>query len=541
MLDSPLDRGLEAFARRAWAEAFAELSRADAAAPLAAAALERLAMAAYLLGRDVESEELLARAHQAFLSEGNPLGAARCAVWITFGLFSRGDRARAAGWAQRAHRLIDDGRIDSAEQGYLIVQSALKAVGEGDVESARQRFGDAAAIGERFGDRDLVSLARQGQGRALIRLGQTTAGVALLDEVMVAVTQGELSPIITGTIYCSVVDACFDMFDLRRAHEWTEALDGWCASQPDMVPYRGSCRVHRAEIMVLRGRWDEAMREAECASAPGSPQTLGAAWYQRAEIHRLRGELGEAEDAYRHASDAGRSTQPGLALLRLAQGRVDAALSAIDRASDEARGRRLRTGLLAARIEIHLAAGDRDGARRDADELSAIATELSTPFTTALAGQALGAVALEEGDARGALRWLEASRESWRELAAPYDTARTHVLIGRACRALGDRDGARMELESACRTFKTLGAATDLAATERLGRALVTEPAGGALTTREIEVLRLVAAGKTNRAIADDLAISEKTVARHLSNIFVKLDLPSRAAATAYAFQHQLL
>jgi tetratricopeptide (TPR) repeat protein len=276
--------------------------------------LERLAMAAYLVGRDVESEELLARAHQSFLSNSDPASAARCAVWITFGLFSRGDRARAAGWAQRAHRLIDDGHVDSAEQGYLIVQSALKAVGEGDVESARQRFGDAAAIGERFGDRDLVNLARQGQGRTLIRLGQTTAGVALLDEVMVAVTQGELSPIITGTIYCSVVDACFDMFDLRRAHEWTEALDGWCASQPDLVPYRGSCRVHRAEIMVLRGRWDEAMREAERASAPGSAQTLGSAWYQRAEIHRLRGELAKAEDAYRKASDAGRSPQPGLAL-----------------------------------------------------------------------------------------------------------------------------------------------------------------------------------------------------------------------------------
>lgn len=542
MPDTPLDRGRAAFTRRAWAEAHAELSRADAASPLAAELLEQLAMAAYLIGRDVESEEVLSRAHHAFLSRGDAVQAARCAVWITFGLFSRGDRARAAGWAGRAQRLIEEGHLDSAEQGYLVVQSALKAVGDGDIEAAQRRFLEAAAIGERFGDRDLVNLARQGQGRALIRLGRTADGVALLDEVMVAVTEGELSPIITGTIYCSVVDACFEMFDLRRAHEWTVALDDWCASQPDLVPYRGTCRVRRAEMMALHGRWDEAAAEAERASAgPGNSQTLGSAWYQRAEIHRLRGALADAEDGYCKASDAGRSPHPGLALLRLAQGRVEAARSAIDRATDDARERKFRAGLLAARAEIHLAAGDRAGARRDAEELSVIAAGLSTPFTTAVAARALGAVALDEGDARTALRCLEASRDAWRELDAPYETARIHVLIARACRVVGDRDGARMELESACRTFKALGAAADLAATEQLGRALAGEPAGGALTSREIEVLRLVAAGKTNKAIAGALAISEKTVARHLSNIFIKLDLPSRAAATAYAFQHQLL
>ena len=541
MLETALDRGLAACSRRAWTEAHAELARADAESPLGPEALEQFAMAAYLIGRDVESEELLSRAHHAFLSRGEPVNAARCAVWITFGLFSRGDRARAAGWAGRAHRLIEEGQLDSAEHGYLVVQSALKAVADGDFEAARHRFTEAGAIGQRFGDRDLVNLARQGQGRALIRLGRAVEGVALLDEVMVAVTEGELSPIITGTIYCSVVDACFEIFDLRRAHEWTEALDGWCASQPDMVPYRGSCRVHRAEIMTLRGRWDESLRESEYASAgSGTAQTVGAAWYQRGEVHRLRGQAGEAEEAYRAASEAGRSPQPGLALLRLAQGRVDAAIAAIDRVTDDTRERHTRAALLAARIEIRVAAGDRRGARQDADALAAVAAELASPFLAALSSRALGAVALEEGDARAALRALEGSRDGWRELDAPYETARTQVLIGRACHTLGDRDMARMELESACRTFKMLGAVADLAATERIGRGLVADAAGG-LTSREMQVLRLVAAGKSNKAIADELDISEKTVARHLSNIFVKLDLSSRAAATAYAFQHQLL
>jgi DNA-binding CsgD family transcriptional regulator len=539
--ETPLDRGLDAYARRAWAEAHAELARADAHSPLGPDALEQFAMAAYLIGHDVESEELLSRAHHAFLALGEPVKAARCAVWITFGLFSRGDRARAAGWAARAHRLIEEEHLDSPEHGYLVVQSALKAVGEGDIDAARQRFTEAAAIGDRFGDQDLVNLARQGQGRALVRLGRVAEGVALLDEVMVAVTEGELSPIVTGTIYCSVVDACFELFDLRRAHEWTEALDGWCASQPDIVPYRGSCRVHRAEIMALRGRWDEAMREAEYASGgPGAAQTLGAAWYQRGELHRVRGEIAAAEEAYRAASEAGRSPQPGLALLRLGQGRVDAAIAAIDRVTDNARERRPRAALLAARIEIRLAAGDRSGARRDADALSTLAGELPSPFLAALARRAEGAVALEEGAAETALHSLETSRDVWRELDAPYETARTQVLIGRACRALGDRDTARMELESACRAFTLLGAVADLAATERVGRSLVADQTG-ALTSREVQVLRLVAAGKTNKAIADELGISEKTVARHLSNIFVKLDLSSRAAATAYAFQHQLL
>src|SRR5262249_41634216 len=175
----------------------------------------------------------------------------------------------------------------------LVVMSALKAVSDGDAPAAAERFGEAATIGERYGDRDLIHLARQGRGRALIRQGDIAAGVALLDEVMVAVTEGELSPIITGTIYCSVVEACFEMFDLRRAREWTEALGDWCAGQPDLVPYRGTCLVRRAEIMLLRGRWDDAMREAEraCAPGPGAAQTLGAACYQRGQVHRLRAHM----------------------------------------------------------------------------------------------------------------------------------------------------------------------------------------------------------------------------------------------------------
>jgi DNA-binding NarL/FixJ family response regulator len=535
-------RGRDSFERRIWGEAFAELSAAQRAGELDVEDLERLAVAAYMVGRDDESEEAWMGAHREWLRRDEGERAARCAFWHALALFFRGDLAPAMGWVARGRRILEDGRHDCVEHAWRLMLTALPLVFEGAAEAAYPSFEEAGEIAERFGDSDATTFARLGRGHSLILQGHTMEGMELLDEVMVAVTAEEVSPIVAGIAYCQVIALCHTVFDLRRAREWTEVLSRWCDSQPDLVPYRGNCLVHRCEILQLQGAWrdalDAAQRASEVLSGPPAWDSLGSAYYQLAEIQRLRGEFPQAEASYRKASLAGREPEPGMSLLRLAEGRIDLALPGIRRVTEEAQDRLSRSRLLPACVEIMLEANDLEAARAAADELVGLAADLDAAYLHALAAHASGAVRLAEGDPRTALTALRAAHKSWRHLEAPHQAARARVLIGIACRDLGDSAAAKLEFEAARDVFQELGAAPDL---ERVGRLMGSPGTVGGLSPRENEVLTLVAAGKTNRAVAGELFISEKTVARHVSNIFTKLGLSSRAEATAHAYKHGLV
>ena len=555
-MTSDLDAGRAAFGRRAWGEAQARLQAADEVAPLGIEDLERWAVAAYLVGRDAESVEVWTRAHQLCLDEGNPRRAARCAFWSGFGLVGVGGLAQAGGWFARARRVLDGDDGDCVEQGYVTAADAITSMFSGDMPTAHGHYERAIAIGQRFGDADLLTLGQLGRGQALVAAGRSAEGTACLDEAMVAVLGDAVSPVLAGLVYCAVIETCQMAFDTRRAREWTGALSRWCAEQPDLVPYRGQCLVHRAELMLMDGSWGDARHEVEqaCERLAGEP-AVGDAYYQQAELHRLVGDLAEAEDGYRRANRWGRAPQPGLALLWLAQGRTAAADAALRGALDEGHADRFgRPRLLAALVEIALAAGDVAGARAAADDLQEMARAAATPYLDAVAGSTEGLALLAEGDARAALSVLRSAWRGWQDLGAPYEAARVRVAVAQACRQLGDADTAEMELDAARWVFERLGALPDVRRVEGLaspprpgapgalgapGATGGTLPGG--LTGREVEVLRLVATGRTNRQIAEELVISDKTVARHVSNIFTKLAVRSRAAATAYAYEHDLV
>jgi DNA-binding NarL/FixJ family response regulator len=536
-----LERGRKAFERHAWADARDLLSAADLEVPLAPEDLERLAMATYLVGEYAESMEISRRAYRESIRAADVGRAVRSAFWVAVEHLGRGEMAPAAGWLARAERLAGEGGTERVESGYLLVAAAAQSLAIGDPDAALSANERAVEIGTRFADADLVALARVGVGESLIGLGEVDRGIGLMDEVMADVTSGEVSAVVVGLAYCSVIASCHQVFDLRRAQEWTSALDRWCESQPQLVHFRGQCLLNRAELRQFHGAWEEATAEAREASErlaqPGADSSLGEAVYQTAELHRLRGEFADAEAAYRRASRLGRRPEPGIALLRLAQGQHEVAAATLARATDEAAGIFARARLLEPLVEVMLATGSTAAARLAADEMMRIAGDIGAPLLTATAERALGAVLLAEGDPGGALAALRPSWAAWQALEAPYEAARTRALIGIACRALDDADAAALELDAAADAFRALGARPDLLRVMALLDEPTARPAGG-LTAREVEVLRLVAAGRTNRAIAEELVISDRTVARHLSNIFDKLGVSSRSAATAWAYEH---
>jgi ATP/maltotriose-dependent transcriptional regulator MalT len=518
-----------------WPAEYAALTAAEEQRRLTPEELERLSTAAFVLGHDPEVSAYRERAHEAYLEQGRVAEAVRAAFWLGFHLQNRGEFARAAGWIGRVRRLIPPGDEDLAA---LMTQTEAAALMlSGEFAPALPMFQDALTVAQRTGNLDAIVLGAMGSGRCLEMTGHPAEAVAALDEAMVLVTGGNVIPEVAGMAYCAVIDLCMRQYDLRRAQEWTQSLTGWCNEQTGLVPFRGVCLVHRAEILQLRGAWTEAAGAAEdaCRRLEGFRQgALGAAYYRMAELDRQRGRFAAAEQAYQKAATAGAEVQPGLARLRAAQGNREAAIAGLDRALAEGPDGQAWPAMLAARVDLAIETGDLETARATAQELAGLAAGQDSTYLRGLAAYAEGAVQLACDDPRSAIAPLRRAWSSWQALEAPYEAARSRVLVAKACRALGDADAEQMELDGARQVFERLGAVTELAAIDGHGER------GHPLSPRELEVLRLLATGATNRAVADQLFLSERTVARHVSNIFGKLGVNSRSAATAYAYEHKL-
>jgi DNA-binding CsgD family transcriptional regulator len=526
----------DCYAARAWQEAFEAFAEIDQQEPLSPEDLELLGRSAYMIGRDDDYVGALERAHQMYVDRGDVPAAVRCTWWIGHNMLFRGQGSRAGGWFEVGRHLLEDAGVDCVERGYLLIPTWLQEMGREDWEAGYATAAEAAAIGERFDDQDLTWLARDEQGRALVKLGRVDEGLRLVNEVLVVVSSGDLSPIVSGIVYCNTIDFCHDAFELRHVREWTDALTDWCDGQPQMVAHNGLCLVHRAEIMQLTGDWPNALKEAARVAERFTLGALnqiasGKAHYRQGEILRLQGRLDAAEQAYREAHHCGHEPQPGLALLRLAQGNAKSAASTIRRAVAEHTQPLQRAGLLPAYVEIMLADGDVDAARSACVELAQIGLRHHTDAIEAMTAYARGSLALAEGDAEHGLLDARRAWRTWHELGAPYEAARARLLVAEACRRMGDEDSAQLELGAAQAVFADLAADGD-----RIGT-----PDTSGLSARELEVLRLLAEGLGNREIAASLVISQHTVARHLQNIFVKLGVSSRTSAVAYAHEHRLV
>jgi ATP/maltotriose-dependent transcriptional regulator MalT len=526
-----------AYAARSWRLAFEAYAAADQHhADLHPDDLDRYAVTAHLLGRMEEYFTIREREYGARIARDDLLGAARAAGWIGSQRMVMGQVGPGTGWLARAARHVEEDGRDCVEQGYVLLSKSLAAAASGDAERALELLSDSVACARRFGDPDLTALTLHQHGLTLLRAGEVARGLVLLDEAMVSLATSEPSPMVTGIVYCGVIQGCWSVYELRRAGEWTSQMTAWCDAQPDMANFTGECKVRRAELKQLHGSWSEALEELAGVRDLGADLwTAATAAYVRGELDRLQGRFDAAEEAFQITARLGTEPQPGLALLRMARGSREAAAAMVRRAMADA-GAERRVELLVAGTEILLAVDDPDGARGCVEELAKVQHAHASPITRALVDHACAQLDVHLGRPEAALGRLRTALHVFVEMPAPYQEARARVLLAACCRAMGDEESADRELDTARVIFAELGAAPDLARVDARRRTT-----GGILTPRELEVLRLVARGLTNKGIAADLVLSERTVDRHVSNIFVKLGVSTRAAATAYAFERQLV
>lgn len=552
---SQLESARKAFADRRWLHAYEALSHIDAQSALSAADLELLATAAFLCGHSEECRQARLRAYQIYVNTGDFRRAARCAATIGFDQIGIGEIAQAVGclpasmsscsaWAAQGSALLEH-EGDCAERGFLLVPVAYEQlVMERNHAGAASTAAQAAEIGRRFGDLDLLAFALSIQGRSILRSGRLLEGMLVLDESVTVVETGDVSALFAGIVLSAAIDASEEAFDSGRFDEWTRALTKWCEAQEGMVAFRCRSLAHQARLSQLHGRWGDALEHATQASggsiADADAAAAAAAAYRLGELRRLRGELSAAEAAFDQASRLGFEPQPGLALLRLAQGDTKASVAAINRVLAESQGRLQRATILPAVVEILIRSGDLAGSATAATELAEIAAHHGSPTLEAAAKQARGAVLLAEGRALAALASLRQACRVWRAFAWTFEEGRARMLIARCCRMLGDDDSAALEVSVARRIFTRLGAKPDLAQSASIfAKAPAVSTFG--LTRRELEVLRLLATGLTNQAIADELVVGVRTVDTHVSSVLAKLGVSSRSAATSLAYRHHLV
>ena len=536
-----LHQAREVYERREWVAAYQALSVLDET-ELKADDFLALATTAYLLGRRNDCVHALQRAYQSALESDDLPTGVRAAYLMTTTLWEAGELAVGNGWHARAERLVDQLDADVAERGYLHDLDMMSHILDG-------AFGDAFPLAPRITDHgrrhhepDLLALGLHAEGRLMLYSGAVADGLKRIDEAMACVMDGELTPVTAGRVYCSTIEACQEVSDFDRAGAWTHALTTWCENQPGLVAFTGQCATHRGQLLRLHGAYAEAVEEFERAIdrylAVGGNPALGLAHYERAETHRLRGKYDDADADYSRAAEHGHSGQPGRALLWLASGRPDAAAAAVRRLLAELDDPAHRSQVLAAAVEVLLATGDSDDAAGLCQELQMFGESFGCTGLQASGHYALATAELAQGAPDPALRAARKAVGVWSHISAPYEVARSRRAVGQALRLLGDEESAVADLTAARRAFADLGTGP---AEQEVASLLGQEETPGGLSPREVEVLRLVAAGRTNSEIAAELVLSEKTVSRHLSNIFSKLDVGSRTAAAAFAYEHRLL
>lgn len=534
-----LVEGREAFARRAWRTAYERL-RAAGVTSLSVEDLGSLATAAYLVGDREVATDALERSFHRNLDAGETLAAVRDGHWLAYVYSANGQPAVGGGWVARSLRLLEPMPEDQVERGFLRIHDMMRHIYAGEFPVALRLAEEIVDAGQRWSNNDLIALGLMARGRMLLYTGAVREALALLDEAMLRVTRGEVSPILTGEIYCALIEACQEIGDYPRIRDWTGALSRWCDGQPDLVPFTGQCAVHRAQVLQIQGDYPQALAELALASeryaANGLPPATGLARYERGEVLRVQGDYAGAESAYDEARAFGHEAQPGLSLLWMARGRTTAALAAVRRQLDEDGNPVGRARVLPAAVDILLRSDEAQEARTAAAELEELAERFGCASVSARAAYATGAVLLADGQPAAALTPLRRAWKVWIDLGARYEAALTRMRMAVALRALGDEDSAVSELRVAERTFAEIGARP----AEEEARRLLQRSWPAGLTAREVDVLRLVAGGQSNAQIAAALFLSHKTVQRHLSNIFSKTGVTSRTAAAAYAFEHQL-